>query len=779
MPVPVPLYYKPSAHPVNKPDHPGESDYLQYSVFQHLTSSLPAPPTGPPPSFASREEWINSLPDWRRNKPRRVWEEDSNIRFQRDISRSGFREGLTVAGNAAVIKGAPAQACIPPISTLIASADFAAPPPTMSMFDPPEEDTDDEMSSVEDCIGWQSDSDTSRMNDSLDEDVNFNQLSDDDDSMEFQEYRGSRVSNQFINQGAIYAQRSFERGVFSPGNDISPDLGHGNDPSSSPVGPQTPFGDFVDRAVADNHASFAYENSQREVTRTTHHQYGYPDEFCNAQCQQCQLYQHVEQPAQQAIAPEPVMTPTATASYKRLAEPLSEWIATFVWKVCTTGMSLKPEYAQPSASVRHYSVSPPNHLPKSIHSMLLSTLLQPSAIFLALWYIVQLPVYFGPTCLGPANAREIRFRAELLGEAHMALDRDTIEMYAPFRLVLLGSMLANKWLDDHTFSNKTWHTISNVPVHSLNMLESLALDLFSYNLVIPTGEWTRWLTQLLSYHVSLSSPAFPQPISRPSTSPHTIIRKALDSLVSSSAEIEEGNYRDSVPQPIFLGLEEQKKDRFGSHAFVEENIDVLEIDLDEDGPLREEYLPRRRISAAGSMRAPYDRATEVERILPPPAKWSPESDEPITRCQLRAQGQYVAPQPIAHHPLPVQQVATLPPPPFHQALEVSRNIWPVENVVQKQQEPIGRHHFPSVYSTQQPTYVGYEFAYPVSHSRSQSFSFSQPAASQSHGHYRSLSQSRFDGFNDMRVQDSRYTHLPPPPVNGWAHFERPSYSHVY
>lgn len=89
--------------------------------------------------------------------------------------------------------------------------------------------------------------------------------------------------------------------------------------------------------------------------------------------------------------------------------------------------------------------------------MLLSTLLQPSAVFLALWYIVRLPVFFGPASLDSVrHAKEIRFRAELLGEAHLSYNRDAVESYAPFRLVLLGCMLANKWLDDHTFSNKTW-----------------------------------------------------------------------------------------------------------------------------------------------------------------------------------------------------------------------------------------------------------------------------------------------------------------------------------
>ena len=110
----------------------------------------------------------------------------------------------------------------------------------------------------------------------------------------------------------------------------------------------------------------------------------------------------------------------------------------------------------PSAFAKEYPSMPPSHLAAATHSMLLSTLLQPSAIFLALWYIVRLPVFFGPVGLTPEHVKEMRFRAELLGEAHLGTDREMIEAYAPFRLILLGCMLANKWLDDHTFSNKTW-----------------------------------------------------------------------------------------------------------------------------------------------------------------------------------------------------------------------------------------------------------------------------------------------------------------------------------
>lgn len=99
---------------------------------------------------------------------------------------------------------------------------------------------------------------------------------------------------------------------------------------------------------------------------------------------------------------------------------------------------------------------PPSYLAASVHSLLLSTLLQPSAVFLAIWYIVRLPVYFGAAELAAEHVKEIQFRVALLGTE---ADREAMEASAPFRLVVLGCMLANKWLDDHTFSNKTWYGI--------------------------------------------------------------------------------------------------------------------------------------------------------------------------------------------------------------------------------------------------------------------------------------------------------------------------------
>jgi hypothetical protein len=93
--------------------------------------------------------------------------------------------------------------------------------------------------------------------------------------------------------------------------------------------------------------------------------------------------------------------------------------------------------------------------------LLCATLLQPSAIFLALWYIARFPVFFGVFDYDPTlHSKEYKFRLELLGEGSEDSGSDKtkqlLKAHAPFRLLLLGVMLANKWLDDNTFSNKTW-----------------------------------------------------------------------------------------------------------------------------------------------------------------------------------------------------------------------------------------------------------------------------------------------------------------------------------
>jgi hypothetical protein len=326
MPVPVPVSHKQPTHFIIKKARTQEIAYPRHSIFQHLKNSLPLPPSGPPPAFATRQEWINSLPSWRRNKPRRIWEEDSHSSVESSLQ--GFETGLAAAGNAAVIKGAPAQAGFPPVtaSTVITTAS--------SMY---HDDADDELSPMDEA-GWH----TERILQFTDEDDDMGAERDSDSgSLEYASGRRIAVVDAYAD-GRQTFPHSYERGVFSP---VLEDISD-NEPGSSPIGPTTPFADFVDRAVRGPDIVVNHARSANEVVQPV--QFCYINGFCGNQCYQCQ---HC--PAEQAIhqippAPEPVVTPTASVAYRKLAEPLAEWMVSFVWKVCTTGMSLPPQYAQPT-----------------------------------------------------------------------------------------------------------------------------------------------------------------------------------------------------------------------------------------------------------------------------------------------------------------------------------------------------------------------------------------------------------------------------------------------
>jgi hypothetical protein len=127
-------------------------------------------------------------------------------------------------------------------------------------------------------------------------------------------------------------QSMYERGAFTPVfEEESPDSS--GEPNSSPVGPVTPFADFVDRAVAAASQAYMALEQFSDVKDAQSH-------FVHIQSPQPQSPEIPKEPA----PPEPVVTPSATATYKKLAEPLSEWVANYVWKVCTTGMSLPPAF---------------------------------------------------------------------------------------------------------------------------------------------------------------------------------------------------------------------------------------------------------------------------------------------------------------------------------------------------------------------------------------------------------------------------------------------------
>lgn len=291
------------------------------------------------------------------------------------------------------------------------------------------------------------------------------------------------------------------------------------------------------------------------------------------------------------------------------------------------------------------------------------------------------------------------------------------------------------------------------------------MDNFHHDLSISPLQWSQWLSHLLSYHSSLATP---QPISRPSSNPHVIIRKSIEELLQASiASVNSSMNGRTLPEPIFLGLDERKRERMErDEAAAERNVDMLDIDLDEDGPLREEYLPKRRVSRSDSERArdeprgkrvahPYQAAVDMKamttgRGLPPPAKWSPSGDEPILRNRNRMGGLYVAPQPATHRPLAMAQA------PF------SDNGYLWAFVPMKHEVPSG---YPYDHSGIPPSRLPYDYGYSYAptHVRTQSLEYLQENMQPRHGRSQSQMQPGY-GYNvTAQEMEMRSQHFAPDP----------------
>lgn len=439
MPVPVPRHSKPYAHPVLKPHN-------RISHQDQNTVSVPSKgysPSGP------GENW---LPAWARTSLRSSCDKVSIY----PPPVQDFFPGLTVSGDAAVIKVTHAEAYIPPMHNLLQEHNMSA--------------------AVQDFIGCKPTT-ADGIHDPNSVFIATDQARCDsrhlwNDGQWRKE--GSHLAawghaSQLTTHGDAAACFTPILEDHSPGSASGPDIG------SSPLEPLTPFTDFVNRAVT----------TQPDA----------PPDYHDLDSAACYQEERIAQeiplvPTFPSIADVPkqqeqvaTTSPTATPGYKKLVEPLSEWIANYIWRACTTGYSLPPAFQQTSyvhilpkfsnksnidrsLNASRHAAETPGYLAPCIQNILLATLLQPSAIYLSLWYMVRLPVYFSAAPLGTELAKAAAFQAAFLGDFHLPHEREANEHDAPLRLIVLGFMLANKWLDDHTFSNKTWY----VPSLSLVLL---------------------------------------------------------------------------------------------------------------------------------------------------------------------------------------------------------------------------------------------------------------------------------------------------------------------
>lgn len=88
-----------------------------------------------------------------------------------------------------------------------------------------------------------------------------------------------------------------------------------------------------------------------------------------------------------------------------------------------------------------------------------------------------------------------------------------------YRLFTVALMLGNKFLDDNTYTNKTWADVSSISVNEIHVMEVEFLSNMRYSLLASEQEWEEWLNKLSKFYEFLERAqrsASPSPVLIPS-----------------------------------------------------------------------------------------------------------------------------------------------------------------------------------------------------------------------------------------------------------------------
>ncbi|GAA5958055.1 hypothetical protein JCM21900_003572 [Sporobolomyces salmonicolor] len=125
-----------------------------------------------------------------------------------------------------------------------------------------------------------------------------------------------------------------------------------------------------------------------------------------------------------------------------------------------------------------FPVEPSTAFRQFVKQILTATLVTPEDIVLALYYVAQIALQdiIPPTpAEGGQDAQTTSFKA------------------APFKIVLGALMLANKTLQDNSYRNETFATVSGIPLKDVNALEIYAFSALKFDVALREDKWVAWL----------------------------------------------------------------------------------------------------------------------------------------------------------------------------------------------------------------------------------------------------------------------------------------------
>lgn len=79
-----------------------------------------------------------------------------------------------------------------------------------------------------------------------------------------------------------------------------------------------------------------------------------------------------------------------------------------------------------------------------------------------------------------------------------------------YRLLTVALMLGNKFLDDNTYTNKTWAEVSGINVNEVHIMEVEFLSNMKYHLFTTADDWTKWQSLLGKFAAFVERATRPQ-----------------------------------------------------------------------------------------------------------------------------------------------------------------------------------------------------------------------------------------------------------------------------
>ncbi|KAF7510356.1 hypothetical protein GJ744_006852 [Endocarpon pusillum] len=125
-----------------------------------------------------------------------------------------------------------------------------------------------------------------------------------------------------------------------------------------------------------------------------------------------------------------------------------------------------------------------------------------------------------------------------------------------YRLLTIALMLGNKFLDDNTYTNKTWAEVSGISVSEIHIMEVEFLSNMRYNLYVSEEEWKRWHVKLarFSTYFNKASKAPPLEVAKPAAPVTPTAQTSPYKLPSPPSPARHGPpmqmYLPSLPNPM-------------------------------------------------------------------------------------------------------------------------------------------------------------------------------------------------------------------------------------